>query len=147
MTKCKKLIIMRGLPGSGKSEKAKQLVENGVIHSTDSYFIQDGVYRFDENNVSVFHDLNLMSAIGSMKKGMTPIIIDNTNLISFYCEEYVDNAKMYGYEITIVEPSSPWAFDVDELVKRNVHNTSRDIIVSMLEMYEEPEVFMRRLGL
>jgi len=143
----KKLIIMRGLPGSGKSEKAKQLVEDGIIHSTDNYFVQDGVYKFDENNICRFHDLNLMSSIESMKKGVSPIIIDNTNLISFYCEDYVENAKIYGYEIVVVEPESSWAFDVDELVKRNVHNTSRDVILAMLKMYEDPEVFKRRLEL
>ena len=143
----KKLIIMRGLPGSGKSQRARELVENGIIHSTDDYFIRDGTYKFDENNICRFHDLNLMSAIESMKKGMSPVIIDNTNLIAFYCEEYVENAKRYGYDVVIVEPSSPWAFDVDELVKRNVHDTSRDIILVMLEMYEEPEVFKRMLGL
>jgi adenylate kinase family enzyme len=36
----KKMIIMRGLPGSGKSYKAKKLAqaENGVIYSTDDFF-------------------------------------------------------------------------------------------------------------
>jgi len=29
------LIVMRGIPGSGKSTKAKELVGEGTIHSTD----------------------------------------------------------------------------------------------------------------
>ena len=143
----KKLIIMRGLPGSGKSDKAKMLVENGIIHSTDDYFVKDAEYKFDENRLETFHYLNLMSSIESMKKGTSPIIIDNTNLIAFYCESYVENGKMYGYDIVVIEPDTPWAFDVEELVKRNVHNTPRDVIIDMLDMYEDPEVFNSRLGL
>lgn len=40
--KDRKLIIMRGLPGSGKSEKAKRLLGNGIIHSTDEFFLRAG---------------------------------------------------------------------------------------------------------
>ena len=29
------LIVMRGIPGAGKSTKAKSLVGGGIIHSTD----------------------------------------------------------------------------------------------------------------
>jgi NEDD4-binding protein 2 len=38
-----KLILMRGLPGSGKSTLAKKLAgENGVIYSTDDFFMKNG---------------------------------------------------------------------------------------------------------
>jgi tRNA uridine 5-carbamoylmethylation protein Kti12 len=45
----KTLIIMRGLPGSGKSTRARELQEKGVIHSTDTYFTNPltGEYEFD----------------------------------------------------------------------------------------------------
>ncbi len=35
----KRLIIMRGLPGSGKTILAEKLVGTGIIHSTDNYLI------------------------------------------------------------------------------------------------------------
>ena len=40
---------MRGLPGSGKSTRARELQEKGVIHSTDTYFTNPltGEYKFD----------------------------------------------------------------------------------------------------
>lgn len=37
------LILMRGLPGSGKSTKAKKLADNiGIIFSTDDFFMIKG---------------------------------------------------------------------------------------------------------
>ena len=39
------LIIMRGIPGAGKSTKAKSLVREGVIHSTDDLIDATGDYR------------------------------------------------------------------------------------------------------
>ena len=39
---------MRGLPGSGKSTKAKKIAgEHGVIYSTDDFFMVNGVYVYD----------------------------------------------------------------------------------------------------
>lgn len=145
--KDKKLIIMRGLPGSGKSEDAKRLVGNGIIHSTDDYFIRNGMYVFNSKYVGRFHYLNLISSIVSMKRGISPIIIDNTNTLAADCVSYVEMGKMYGYEIIVVEPGSSWAFDIEELMKRNAHGVPRETLVEMLEQYENPEVFKKKLGL
>src|SRR3990167_3573012 len=134
----KKLIILRGLPGSGKSDIAKKLVENGIIHSTDDFLIKNGKYEFDRDNIVKYHYYNLMSSIRSMKKGISPIIIDNTNITAYSCINYVEQGKMYGYEIVIIEPDTSWAFDVEELVKRNSHNVRRETIIDMLQKYDAP---------
>src|ERR1700747_3920432 len=39
------LIVMRGIPGSGKSTKAKSLVGQGCIHSTDDLIEKTGDYN------------------------------------------------------------------------------------------------------
>lgn len=143
----KKLFILRGLPGSGKSDIAKKLVGNGIIHSTDRYLIKNGKYEFDRDNIAKYHYYNLMSSIRSMKRGISPIIIDNTNVTASSCINYVEQGKTYGYEIVVIEPDSPWAFDVEELVKRNSHDVPRDTIIDMIQKYETLDVFKRRLGL
>ena len=143
----KKLIILRGLPGSGKSVIARKLVGNGIIHSTDDYLIKNGKYEFDHDNIAKFHYFNLMDSIRSMKKGISPLIIDNTNIMAFHCINYVEQGKMYGYEIEVVEADTPWAFDVEELVKRNSHNVPKETIIDMLQKYETLDVFKRKLVL
>lgn len=143
----KMLIIIRGLPGSGKSDIAKKLVGNGVIHSTDNYLIKNGRYVFDDENIAKYHNHNLMDSIRSMKKGISPIIIDNTNITAPSCINYVEQGKIHGYEIVIIEPDTPWAFDVEELVKRNSHGVPKDTIIDMLQKYEKSDLFKRKLGL
>jgi Fe-S cluster assembly ATPase SufC len=39
------LIIMVGIPGSGKSTMAKSIVGNGIIHSTDDLIEANGDYN------------------------------------------------------------------------------------------------------
>ncbi len=143
----KKLIVLRGLPGSGKSIAAKKLVGNGVIHSTDDFFIQNGEYVFDDKNIGRFHNFNFLSSVRSMELGISPIIIDNTNIVASHCVNYVESGKMYGYDIIVVEPDTHWAFDIEELMKRNVHGVPRETLVLMLEQYEKPEIFKKKLGL
>jgi tRNA uridine 5-carbamoylmethylation protein Kti12 len=61
-------VIMRGIPGSGKSSFNRVLKElcdqNGcslVIHSTDEYFMVDGKYMFDQKKLGHYHKLNKLS--------------------------------------------------------------------------------------
>ncbi len=82
-----------------------------------------------------------------MKKGISPIIIDNTNIISNYCVEYVKYGKMYGYKIEIFESNTPWAFDIEELTRRNKHEVDRSTLIEMLHKYESLDAFKRKLGL
>ena len=85
------LIIMRGVPqlGAGKSTKAKSLVGQGKIHSTDDLIEKSGDYREffakmiasgDFSSLGKMHSQNLKDAIESMKAGVSPVIVDNTNI-------------------------------------------------------------------
>ena len=52
----KKLVLMRGLPGSGKSTLAKKIAGNqGVIYSTDDFFIVKGEYKYDPKMIGQYH--------------------------------------------------------------------------------------------
>jgi adenylate kinase family enzyme len=47
---------MRGVPGSGKSTKAKKLAgSNGVIYSTDDFFMKNGEYVYDVKFIGDYH--------------------------------------------------------------------------------------------
>lgn len=143
--KQKQLIIMRGLPGSGKSTRAKTLVKNGIIYSTDNYFIDaNGNYIFDESKVYEYHLKNIDATLESMKNGITPIIIDNINTIAKHTLPYVINAKYFKYEIIIEESD---LFDFEKCYKLNKHNVSKENLLSMIAEYEPIDVFKRKLGL
>jgi hypothetical protein len=123
------LIIMRGIPGSGKSTKAKSLVGGGVIHSTDDVISSNGDYnKFfndmiasnDFSMLSKAHAKNLENAISSMESGITPVIIDNTNIRPFEPKSYVQKALELGYDdknIKIVDFGLSNTYSHGELLK------------------------------
>ncbi|XP_057378037.1 uncharacterized protein LOC130700002 [Daphnia carinata] len=127
------LIIMRGVPGSGKSYLAHQLKGNGVVLSADGYFINQGQYVFDRNLLGFAHEWNQKRASEELQKGTNPIIIDNTNLEAWEMQPYVIMALRHNYSVELIEPDTPWREDVRILSQKNIHRVPREKIREMLE--------------
>lgn len=136
----KNLYILRGLAGSGKSTLAQELIKGtkGVIYSSDDYFYKDGIYKWDGGKLKQAHDWNKKRALQAFQKGITPVVIDNTNSKCWEAKFYVQQGLTYGYNIEIKEPDTPWRKNPSELAKRNKHNVPLETIVKMLERWEEP---------
>lgn len=134
------MIIMRGLPGSGKSTLANIFVRTlgrGKICSTDDKFIcSDGVYRFESKFLPEAHEVNLKDAIKALSLGISPVIVDNTNIRKWEFERYESIAKTAGYKVTYMTPATPWAWDVDECFKRCTHGVPKEAIARMAERFE-----------
>jgi predicted kinase len=141
-----KLIIMRGISGSGKSTKARELKGKGVIHSTDDVissmgdyntFFTDMMKNKDFSPLQKAHQTNLKNAIDSMKNGVSPVIIDNTNLAPWEAKAYVKAALEMGFDdenIEIVNIGTGGA-SAEELAKRNTHGVPLDKIKAMIDKY------------
>lgn len=132
----KHLVIMRGLPGSGKSTKAKKLGIGGVVYSTDDFFEKDGKYIFDPSKLGEYHEKNQYRTELAMKKGITPIVIDNTNVLANHMKPYVKLADMYGYKIKIELPDTEWAWDAEQLANKNTHGVPLHGIQKMLNNFQ-----------
>ncbi|XP_030836727.1 uncharacterized protein LOC100891052 [Strongylocentrotus purpuratus] len=132
----KVLCLMRGCPGSGKSTVAKSLKGNGVVLSTDDFFIVRGKYMFDRNLVGEAHDWNHARAQEYLAKGTTPIIVDNTNIMTWEMKPYVAMALKHKYQVVIREPDTPWKNKAGELAKRNSHGVPKTAIERMLQNYD-----------
>nr|XP_014349577.1 PREDICTED: NEDD4-binding protein 2-like 1 isoform X2 [Latimeria chalumnae] len=135
----KKLFLLRGLPGSGKTTLARQLKHefpSAVIFSTDDYFIdKDGRYFFERDRLGKAHEWNQTRARTAMKQGKSPIIIDNTNIQAWEMKPYVNMALKNDYEVTFREPDTYWKFNTRELERKNTHNVPREKIERMKEQY------------
>lgn len=138
------LIIMRGLPGSGKSHLAKSILDacypnpnyTDHIHSADNFFMVRGKYNFVPNQLSEAHQWNQNSVNLKMKRGFSPIIVDNTNVRMWEMSAYTNMAVKNGYKIRIIEMNTTWCFNCNELTRRNKHNVPKYSIKNMLERYE-----------
>lgn len=132
------LVLLRGLPGSGKTTLARELKgRTGVILSTDDFFRdKHGKYKYEANKLSNAHQWNKHRARQRLKEGKTPIIIDNTNIEIWEMKPYIKLALQFGYEVDIIDPDTPWRLNPKELAKRNIHGVPKSKIVEMKGRYK-----------
>ncbi|KAB7495790.1 NEDD4-binding protein 2-like 1 [Armadillidium nasatum] len=151
LKKKKVLIIMRGLPGSGKSTLAHSLNTNGVVLSTDDYFIDKFQnYNFNSSILPEAHKWNKDRAKLKLYNGVTPIFIDNTNLQLWEFEPYIRYALENGYYVDILEPDTYWKYNCKILSQKCVHKVPNKKIAEMKGRYETNlsiEDFLKKLKL
>ena len=140
------LIIIRGVSGAGKSTKAKSLVGEGVIHSTDSVIERNGDYNTffntlneskDWSGLSKMHSTNLKEAIESMKAGVSPVCIDNTNIKMNEAKAYVKAALEMGFadnNIKFVDVGTA-GLTAEQLAARNTHGVPVEKIKQMMDSH------------
>ncbi|KFO88657.1 NEDD4-binding protein 2, partial [Buceros rhinoceros silvestris] len=133
------LVLLRGVPGSGKSYLARSLLEDnpgGIILSTDDYFYKHGQYHYDPDCLGEAHDWNTKRAKEAFEMEISPIIIDNTNIQAWEMKPYVALAQQFKYKVMFREPDTWWKFKPKELERRNIHGVSKEKIKRMLERFE-----------
>ena len=139
-------IILRGLPGVGKTyfaERLRELASNRaiesnqsiVILSSDDYFIVNGVYKFDLDKLDEAHQWNFNRFKTAVNDGAKFIIVDNTNIVSFHYRHYLDYAQRHNYftAITIIPHNDK---DDRRLEESNIHNVKRGTIRKMRQTFE-----------
>jgi predicted kinase len=151
------LIVMRGIPGAGKSTKAKSLVREGVIHSTDTVIERTGDYNGffakmieskDFTPLSRAHSTNFSEAVTSMKNGISPVIIDNTNIKLNEAKNYVKAALTMGYadeNIKFVDVGTA-GLTAEALAERNTHGVPLEKIEQMMASHKgQGEMTLKRV--
>ena len=123
-----KLVIIRGLPGSGKSTMAKTLALVGYQHfEADQYFINElGEYRFDPTRLNAAHAWCLLQAKNSLLQGKD-CVVSNTFTQLWEMKPYIDLARTLDAEIQIIVASGDW---------KNVHGAPEEAIERMRARWE-----------
>jgi predicted kinase len=135
-----KVIILRGLPGSGKSHYISAL-NNVRVVSADHYFMKDGQYKFDPSRLSEAHNdcfrKFMEEVFVSNADGISDVAVDNTNISLMEMAPYVAYARAMDVEVEIVRISC----DVETCAKRNVHGVPEEAIRSMARRAENVPPF------
>lgn len=100
-------VVLRGLPGSGKSTRARALARAAGLDAAACVFSTDD--RFDELNGGVFdpallqrmHQVNLARFIEALAAGVALVVCDNTNTEPWEYAAYVAAARALGYVVDI----------------------------------------------
>jgi predicted kinase len=93
------LILLRGLPGAGKTAFAKLISENNTypFYSVDDYFTdKTGKYKFEfSENYRAYAEC-ISNAEIAIAKGISKVIIHNTFTMDWELEPYFNLAKKYN---------------------------------------------------
>lgn len=122
------LIILRGVPGAGKSSFA-ELLGTKAICCADDYFMRDGVYNWLPNNIEKAHDWCQCKCKRFMKAQVERIVIANTSTTERELKPYMDLARQFGYKVysVIIE---------NRMNTKNIHNVPEAIIKKMKSRFE-----------
>lgn len=116
-----KLVIIRGLPGSGKSTFAKTLTDHIHVES-DMYFMRKGKYCFSATDVPAAHAWCLSEIKKNLDKG-NDVVVSNT----FVCLWEMECYKKLGYPYSIKTAIASF---------ENKHGASRELIERMRAKWE-----------
>ncbi len=133
----KQLILVRGLPGSGKSTFAKSL-QDSFTESTDhfeadQFFMHNGEYKYDFDQLHEAHAWCQRQTEEAMRDGIKNIIVSNTFCRQWEMDAYKEFAKIHGYQVFVIAmpmPSSQILFSLC------VHKVPLEKIALMRERWE-----------
>lgn len=126
-----KLIVVRGVPGAGKSTFAEMLRESGMVKyvvEADQYFLQeDGTYLFDPKKLGEAH-ATCQSAVRLFLGAGDSVAVSNTSTTEAEVKTYQDMADECGAQfISIIVENRHGS--------ENVHNVPPESIYRMKQRF------------
>ena len=88
MEKLGKLILVRGIPGSGKTTFAKETYPDYKHLETDQFFMVDGEYVFDKSKQNEYHEQCQTLTRELLLRGEN-VIVTNTFIRLWELEKYI----------------------------------------------------------
>ena len=122
-----KLLLVRGLPGSGKSTYAKSLKDYFHVEA-DQYFVnKEGIYSFDGLKISDAHDWCQKQAALALEKGEN-VVVSNTFTQLWEMKPYFDMAETLKIPIQVIEMKNHYG---------SIHNIPERAMERMKSRWEE----------
>lgn len=123
-----KLIIIRGLPGSGKSTYAKKFMRWGYFHvEADQYFMRGGEYHYNASKIREAHNFCQERFSQFIMTGNN-IVVSNTFTRFSEMAFYIALAIHYKYEIKIISLQNNFG---------SIHGVPKETIQKMKDRWEK----------
>jgi predicted kinase len=125
------LYLIRGLPGSGKTTFARELVPDFLVCEADKFFITENGYEFDPSKLTEAHSwCQKIVETYMMDSELYPkIAVSNTFTRDWELNPYFDLAEKYDYRVFSVIVENHHGND-------SIHNVSYDTIEKMRNRFE-----------
>ena len=117
------LVLIRGLPGAGKSSIAGLFATQGYVHvEADQFFMRDGRYVYDRELVPQAHEWCRGQVRQALHAGQR-VVVSNTFVSLAELEPYLQMRP----DALILEASGPW---------QNVHDVPEPALARLLRRWE-----------
>ena len=131
------LVVLRGIPGSGKSTVAHAIADDrAVICSADDFFETEHGYCYDKAKLTVAHSQCFLDCVQLMMSETPLIVIDNTNPQLWVYAAYKQLAKVAGYQLKVLELQCLDQSTLTQYANRSIHNVPMDSCVKMMKEWE-----------
>jgi NEDD4-binding protein 2 len=130
------LIILRGLPGSGKSTFANYMFSNNIFEADKYFYDEDGTYNFDVTKLHAAHKWCQLRVEHAMEDNLesngqyfSEIVVSNTSTTEKELEPYLKLAEKYDYKVVslIVE---------NRHGNKSVHNVPNETMEKMRNRFD-----------
>lgn len=143
-----RVIAMRGVSGSGKSTRVKELIKEFMeanpdgatyVCSADNFFVDpaSGKYEFDHKKISSAHVWCKGNANAALSLGTDLVIIDNTHTQTWEWKPYQELAEQFGYDFETCVVGELDEASLKEYANRNTHGVPLDAIRRMAKRFED----------
>lgn len=133
----KTLVLVRGLPGSGKTTYANNEKDNySTLVEADDYRTYAGGYHYHESQNQLAHSWCFAETFRRMQFFGT-VFVANVFQKREFIFPYIEQARKLEVKVFIESPTTAWAKDVDVLTRKNTHGVPEEVIQKMIDGWEE----------
>lgn len=121
------LVLIRGLPGSGKSTMARAMTTHEHLEADMFFTDESGAYRYDREKIMDAHEWCQRETFKALANGKR-VVVSNTFTRLFEMEPYLNMAKVFSIDLRIVRATGNWP---------NVHGVPAAVVEHMRRRWEK----------
>ena len=145
------VIIVRGLPGSGKTKFIEahietQNIKDYAVCSANDFFKRGKKYRFNPRDLPQAHSQCMLDFVESLSSKTRTIFVNNPNSLLWEYQNYVNLAYEFGYDCKVYELVCQSEDQVDVFRQRCNYKVNYQTCKTMYDRWEEDEDALRLLS-
>lgn len=122
------LVLVRGVPGSGKTTLVEKFFKGWKHIEADMYFLDcDGIYRYNPKEIREAHEWAIEATENALKN-RRPTVVANTFVRLWEIHNYTALAKKYNVPYLVVRCTGKY---------KNVHDVPETVVSRMSENFED----------